>query len=416
MKTKISLIIAGLMGFIFIMFVWRADVSFVKADTNSSIYAKAQSAQNRFLATLKTIVNIDSGTGDKEGITKVENMVIQQLKSLKLDVKTSNATGESVGRNIIATMKGTGKKSILLLAHSDTVFKKGDVKEHPFTIENGKAKGLGVMDDKGGILLGIEAMRILQEINFKNFEKITFLINPDEETGSKGSRDLIKEIAKQHDFALVLEFGSPEDTVTLWRKGIGYYGFTVTGKSAHAGSNPEDGCNALMEASYQVIQLNNKLNNPQHTTVNFTVFKSGDRPNIIPDQAEVQADVRVLEMQEYERLKQDFERITQNKLLDCTKIKIKSEQGRPPFSPNSKTNELIKKAQGIYQEIKLKLHVKGSGAGTDGNYAASVGTATLDALGPVGDHAHNKDEYIKLDRISPRIYLLTRLLMDLGMS
>jgi glutamate carboxypeptidase len=74
----------------------------------------------------------------------------------------------------------------------------------------------------------------------------------------------------------------------------------------------------------------------------------------------------------------------------------------------------VKKAQAIYQTIGLKLGVEGSGGGTDGNYAAAVGTTTLDALGLVGGGAHTKEEYIEIDRIAPRIYLLTKLLMDLG--
>jgi glutamate carboxypeptidase len=134
------------------------------------------------------------------------------------------APNSNTGRSIIATVKGTGKGRILLLAHTDTVFKKGQVdKTHKFHIAGSKAYGLGIMDDKGSILLGVEALRILKELNFNNFETITFLINPDEETGSYGSRDLIQATARKHDVALVLEFGTPQDTVSLARKGIGSY-------------------------------------------------------------------------------------------------------------------------------------------------------------------------------------------------
>ena len=50
------------------------------------------------------------------------------------------------------------------------------------------------------------------------------------------------------------------------------------------------------------------------------------------------------------------------------------------------------------------------------DYAAAVGTTTLDALGLVGGGAHTEAEYIDIDRIAPRIYLLTKLIMDLGAS
>jgi glutamate carboxypeptidase len=384
------------------------------AISDSTVYERAKQSQTNFLEPLKTLVNIDSGTGDLQGLTKVENIVIDRLKSIGADVKTIDAK-PSAGRNIIATFKGTGKGKILLLAHTDTVFKKGAAISNPFRVANGRAYGLGIMDDKGSILLGIEALRILKDLNFKNFDTITFLINPDEEKGSLGSRELIKATAKKHDVALVLEFGSPQDKVTSWRKGIGYYGIEVKGRKAHAGAEPEKGCNALLEATHQTLQMS-KLGDPKkQTTVNFTVLNTGDNtPNTIPDFAKVQADVRVLEAQEYARLERDFTRFSQQKLLPCTQIKVIAEKGRPPFPANPQTDVLVKKAQAIYQTIGLKLGVEGSGGGTDGNYAAAVGTTTLDALGLVGGGAHTKEEYIEIDRIAPRIYLLTKLLMDLG--
>lgn len=403
----------GLLSFILTIMLLLGQIGSTVATRDSVLYDKAQKAQNQFLTMLETLVNIDSRTGDQKGIAQVEDFVIQQLKAVGAIVETTNAA-PSAGRNILATVQGTGKGKILLLAHTDTVFKAGTVAQRPFKIVQGKAYGPGVMDDKGGIILGLEALKVLKELNFQDFRTITFLINPDEETGSLGSRELIKATAKQHDVALVLEFGSPQDKVTSWRKGIGYYGFEVKGRTAHAGAEPEKGCNALLEAAHQALQLS-KLGNPkQQTTVNFTVFQAGDRPNQIPDFAKVQADVRVLEYPEYDRLNRDFNRLSRNKLLPCTTITAIAKKGRPPFPPNPKTDALVKQAQRIYQEIGLKLGVEGSGGGTDGNYTAAVGTTTLDALGPVGGGAHSSDEYIELDRITARIYLLSKLIMKLG--
>lgn len=416
MRVKMSAVVGVAICFVLTLLLILGQSKLVRATPESVIYARAQRSQPSFLTALEQLVNIDSGTGDLQGLTKVENLAIAWLKSVTTDIKTVTAK-PSAGRNIIATIKGTGKGKILLLAHTDTVFKQGTVTKYPFKIANGKASGPGVMDDKGSILLGIEALRILKEVNFNNFDTITFLINPDEEKGSLGSRELIKATAKKHDVALVLEFGSPQDKVTSWRKGIGYYGLEVTGRKAHAGAEPEQGCNALLEAAHQTLQLSKLDNLQKKTTVNFTVLHTGDNArNTIPDVAKVEADVRVLEAPEYDRLKNEFTRSSQNKLLACTQIKVIAEQGRPPFPANPNTDALVKKAQAIYQTIGLKLGVEGSGGGTDGNYAAAVGTTTLDALGLVGGGAHTEAEYIDIDRIAPRIYLLTKLIMDLGAS
>jgi glutamate carboxypeptidase len=442
MRLKFTVITVGVLCSISILLTSVGYENRALSVPNSTIYERAQQSQklqSNFLITLEKLVNIDSGTGDEEGLQLVENIIVDRLQSVGAEIKFANLaieppkpintnmpavnTKPSRGRSIIATVMGTGKGKILLLAHTDTVFKKGQVdRAHKFRIVGDKAYGLGIMDDKGSILLGVEALRILKEMNFKNFETITFLINPDEETGSYGSRELIKATARKHDVALVLEFGTPQDTVSLWRKGIGYYGFTVKGKTAHAGANPEQGCNALLEAAYQTQQLS-KLENPQKkTTVNFTRFQTGDNSrNTIPDYARVQADIRVLDMKEYDRLDREFDLIKQRQSLACKpEITVQKERGRPPFPENDKTNALIKKAQAIYKTIPISrfqtLGVAVSGGGTDGNYANFAGTSTLDALGLVGGGAHTLDEYIELDRIPARIYLLTKLIMDLGSS
>lgn len=379
-----------------------------------ALLLQANQLTQPFLDQVKELVNIDSGTGDAKGIAAVETIVQRHLRELGAKVEVIPAS-VGVGNNLVATWQGAGKGRILVLAHSDTVYKEGTAAQRPFRIEGNRAYGPGAMDDKGGIVLALQAIHLLQQNNFRDFGMLTLLINPDEERGSFGSRDLIKKVAKEHDYALTLEFGSPgEDKVTSWRKGIGYYKLEVKGKSAHAGAEPEKGCNAMLEAAHQVLQLN-KLGNPQkETTVNFTILQAGDRPNIIPDSARAQADVRVLYPEEYERLENDFKRLSQNKLLQCSEVKVIAERGRPPFPPNPQTNALVKKAQAIYKEIGLELGVEGSGGGTDGNYAAAVGTTTLDALGPVGGGAHTPEEYIVIDRLGQRIYLLARLIMDLG--
>ncbi len=385
------------------------------ADANALLQQANQLAQP-FLDQVKELVDIDSGTGDAKGIAAVEAILQRHLRELGAKVEAIPVS-VGVGNNLVATWQGTGKGRILLLAHSDTVYKEGTVAQRPFRIEANRAYGPGVLDDKGGIVLALQAIRLLQQNNFRDFAVLTLLVNPDEERGSFGSRDLIKKIAKEHDYALTLEFGSPDqDKVTSWRKGIGYYKVEVKGKSAHAGAEPEKGCNAMLEAAYQVLQLNDLGDPKKETTVNFTIFQAGDRPNIIPDSARVQADVRVLYPEEYERLENDFKRLSQSKRLRCSEVNIIAERGRPPFPPNPQTDALVKNAQGIYKEIGLDLGVEGSGGGTDGNYAASVGTTTLDALGPVGGGAHGPEEHISVDRLGPRIYLLARLIMNLGAS
>jgi glutamate carboxypeptidase len=201
-----------------------------------------------------------------------------------------------------------------------------------------------------------------------------------------------------------------------WRKGIGRLTMEVSGRNAHAGIEPEKGRNATVELAHQIVQLS-KLSDPvKMTTVNWTLLDKTKTPvNVIPDYAWAQADIRVMYVEEYDRILKDAERIAKNKLVPDTQVKFDLFRGRPPFSKNDKTDALVASMQNIYSgELGMKLNVEGSGGGSDANYAAIAGAIAVDGLGIVGGGDHTPDEFVELDSIVPRLYLLTRVLMDIG--
>jgi glutamate carboxypeptidase len=119
--------------------------------------------------------------------------------------------------------------------------------------------------------------------------------------------------------------------------------------------------------------------------------------------------------EEYDRIMSDAQKIAASTLIPDTKIKFDLFRGRPPFSKNDKTDALVASMQKIYaDELGMTLKVEGSGGGSDANYAAIVGAIAVDGLGIVGGNDHNPDEYIELNSVVPRLYLLTRTLMDIG--
>jgi glutamate carboxypeptidase len=253
-------------------------------------------------------------------------------------------------------------------------------------------------------------------MNFQDFERITFVINPDEERSSLESRDLIMQLAKEHKYTLCLEPGIPGDAVMNWRKGIGRLTMEVFGRNAHAGIEPEKGRNATVELAHQILQLSGLSDAKKMTTVNWTLLDKTKTPvNVIPDYAWAQADIRVLYPDEYERIMKDVDQVSKKQLVADTKVKFNLFRGRPPFAKNDKTDALVAHLQKIYaDELGLKLGVEGSGGGSDANYAAIVGSIAVDGLGLVGGGDHTPDEYIELSSIEPRLYLLTRIIMDIG--
>ncbi|WP_378956952.1 glutamate carboxypeptidase [Pelosinus sp. sgz500959] len=404
--------------FIFMLSVMllMANILAVCAAPNLELYDKTKSAQTEVLKNLEIVVNIESPTGYEKGLTEMGNFMVQQLQELGAKVETIPATGSAVGFNIVATLEGTGTGNTLMLAHIDTVHKVGSVAERPFRIENGKAYGPGVSDDKGGLILGLQALKLIKEMNYTNFGKIVYLINCDEEKGSFGSRDLIMEKAKDSNYAIGLEPGIPGDEIMSWRKGIGYYFVEVKGQSAHAGIEPEKGRNAVMELAHQVLQLSKLGDEKKMTSINFTIFQAGGVSNIIPDYAKAQADVRVLYPEEYSRLEKEMNEVAKNKLIPGTEVKIIATKGRPPFPKSPQSEAFAAKFADIYNELGLKLNIVGSGGGSDANYAASVGTTAVDGLGIVGGGDHTPQEYIDIESIPSRLYMLTKMLMDLGVQ
>lgn len=305
---------------------------------------------------------------------------------------------------------------MLLIAHMDTVFPRGAAQTRPFRIENGRAFGPGVSDDKGGIVAAITVLKILDDLKFKDYSRLTLLLNTNEETGSLGTRLLIERLAKEHDVSLNLESGRPGDGIVIWRKGSGTVKVEVRGKAAHAGGSPESGRNAAMELAHQILQLSKLANRERGTTLNFTVLKSGDRKNVIPDYAIAEGDIRALLVEEFDRVEREMAAMSQNKLIPDTVVTTSMVRSFPIMPQNAQTDALAALAQRVYGELGRKLRLEGSGGAADSSFAAGVFKPTLDGLGIIGGNAHTSDEYAEVESMMPRFYLLTRMVMELSAS
>ncbi len=383
------------------------------ATRDDALYAKAEQYQAPAIQLLERLVNIDSGTGHLEGLNQLADILTAELSSLGAQIELLNAT-PMAGKNIVATFKGSGKGKVLLIAHMDTVFQPGTAKVRPFRIEGQRAYGPGVCDDKGGIVVGLYVLRILHDLSFRDFATITFMLNCNEEVGSIGSRDLIESLARQHNVAFNLEAGRVGDKVIVWRKGSAVIEVIATGKSSHAGNAPELGRNAALEIAHQALQLS-KLEAPARlTTVNLTVVQSGDRENVIPNYAIAKADVRAATTDEFSRIERDLAELVKTKLIPDTHVAATLRRNFPPLPRNAATETLAAQAQRLYAELGRDLGMEGAGGAADSGFSAGVGTPSLDGLGLVGGGGHGPDEFADLTSMVPRLYLLSRLVMEGG--
>lgn len=382
---------------------------------DEGLYRAVEAGRAGALELLRTIVDIDSGSGDIKGGERVESVLTERLKAAGAEVRTAPAETAGVAPNVVAVFRGTGKAKVLIIAHIDMVFGPGTAGKRPFRIEGDRAYGPGVGDEKGGVVNAVTTLELLHAQRFKDYATITLLIDGSEELGSPGSTELIRTLARQSDVELNMEPGDPPDALTVWRKGAGDIVIEVRGRAAHAGMVPQDGRDAATELVHQLAGLLKLF--PQSgdgTTVNLTVLKAGDRTNIIPDFAQATLDVRFRNPAEFDGIVARVNSALAPPIVPDTTITVTSPGSTyPPLIENAQVDALGKRAQSIYAELDKTISLSGNGGASESAVAMSAGTPALDGLGFVGAGFHTDHEWIDLSSMTPRQYLFTRLLLEL---
>jgi glutamate carboxypeptidase len=384
------------------------------AAKDAALWTAAQAARDDQLALLARLVDIDSGTGDAAGGRKVAAMLAPSLLALGARVQAVPAEAPGLPENLVATLDGQGRGRILVIAHMDTVFGPGAAATRPFRTDGARAYGPGVSDEKGGVVEGLYALKLLHDRGFSDFRRITFLIESSEERGSPGTRALIGRLLADADVELNLEPGDPPDAVTVWRKGSTTFHILVKGRAAHAGVAPEQGRNAALELIHQVQVDDIFPKAGPGLTANLTLMSAGSRENIIPAEAKAAINVRVRDKADFDRVEFVYRANAAKPLVPDTTVTVERETAFPPLPGNASTEVLADRATAIYAGLGLPLARTGNGGASESALAADAGVPALDGLGPVGGGFHSEAEYLELRSVTPRLYLLAKLLIELG--
>jgi len=392
----------------------------------ANVHELAQQERAPLLDTLRDLVNIESGSKDAEGLARIAALIGERLTKLggkveiiqPTDVYRMDDTPEKPGAMVHAEFKGTGSRKIMLIAHMDTVYLRGMLKDQPFRIDGERAYGLAIADDKHGIAVILHAIAILQKLQFRDYGTLTVLINGDEEISSPGSRSTITRMAGEQDAVFSYEGGGENGRLLLATSGIGAAYLTVDGKASHAGGAPEKGVNALYELSHQILQLSDLSRREQGVSLNWTVAQAGTNRNVIPAQATAQADARALKMSDFATLEAALQQRVKTQRIADARVQLRFETRRPPLEATSASRLLAAHGAAIYDELGLPLKVidVATGGGTDAAFAAlKTKAAVIEGFGLSGFGAHSNDaEYVKLESIVPRLYLSARMIMDLS--
>ena len=375
--------------------------------TTHTFVERAEQLMEQYLADLRTIVNIDSGTYNKAGVDRVGAYLRDRFQDFGFS--THFASQSEYGDHLVATHMGSAPDGASILP----VFPDGEAKRRPFSTsqQNGMsiAKGPGVLDMKSGVLLGMYGVHMLIEAQLANYKSVTFILNSDEEIASPTSKPLIQELARQSDAAIVLEPGRQLNTVVSSRRSTGLYRVEVQGRAAHAGVEPQKGINAILELSYQIQGMQALQGAITGTSLSVTVARGGDRHNVIPDLAYCEMDVRASDMAGIRTIEEAMRKVASRSMLAGTKITLSGSMRCLPFERSERNASLVRMVKEAGQELGIEIQDVASGGASDANNTSPEGVPTIDGLGAGGGLAHNPDEYVELDYLPTRIALLSGL-------
>ena len=376
----------------------------------AAILSHLQGKRNEMLAFLTKAARMESPSELPDAQNAVFDLFAQSLADTGF--RCRRIRGRSSGGQLLAVPEHRDRKKPqqLILGHVDTVWPLGTLKTMPVESREGRLHGPGVYDMKAGLVQALFALKTLNELGLEPSVTPVFLMNSDEEIGSRDSVVQIERLARVVNRTFVMEPSlGPEGKLKTQRKGVGRFTITVLGRAAHAGLDPEKGISAVHELSH-VIQALFALNDTERgTSVNVGVVNGGMRPNVIAPECRAEIDVRVTSQFDADFIEKAIHELPST--IDGTELRIEGRIERPPLEATPGNRLLWDRALAAADRLGIFIKQAAAGGGSDGNWT-SLYCPTLDGLGAVGDGAHALHEHVLESKVSERSALLACLLME----
>ena len=365
---------------------------------------------NTILDGIRRWVEIETPTDAPEQVNKLADVVTDGYRGLPATVERISGK-DGCGDHLVARSSwGQDAPGILVLSHLDTVHPMGFIERLPFSVQGDAAFGPGIYDMKGGAYLAYHAFRQLCANGASSPLGVTQLFVSDEEIGSPTSRALIEAEGQKAKYVLVTEPARDGGKIVTGRKGVGRFEVFIKGRPAHAGTRPQDGRSAVRELANVIQTLEAMNDTARRITVTVGVVRGGTRPNVIPEEAYAQVDLRMPTIADADELVPKILNLTSRS--EGVTVKVVGGLNRPPYEKGNAVAALYEHAKGLAAEIGFALVDTFTGGGSDGNFTAPH-TATLDGLGVDGKGAHTHYEQLYISSIEPRARLLHRLYQTL---
>lgn len=361
-----------------------------------------------WLEDLRVLTGRDCGTHNKRGVDEMGSFVAQRCRAWGWEVQR-HAQSE-YGDCYVAVARGSGQGNILLMGHLDTVYPNGTAEARPWRELDGKLFAPGACDMKGGLLVGMHAMRALQLAAPDRFGALTFFFNSEEEYGSPVSRGIAADLARQADAALVYEPARMSGDIVSARKASADFTLTVRGLAAHAGVAPEKGINATVELAHRIIDLQALSGLAPGVTVTPSFVQGGTATNVVPDQALVRIDVRAADAGGMRAVEAALRAVAAKTTVAGSKCELTGGFSFPPMEKGPGVALMADLARQAAHDLGFTINDVATGGASDASLLSQF-TPTIDGMGPVGGNAHNAEtEYIVIASIAQRIQLSIKLI------
>jgi glutamate carboxypeptidase len=372
--------------------------------------------QDHMLGQVQSWAAVNSGSGNLSGLAQTARLLadafavlpgrIELIDPAPVDRVMADGAVETVthGQHLVLTVRPDAPTQLLFTGHMDTVFAADHSFQDQRWIEPGVLNGPGVADMKGGIAVMLAALQAAETSDAFANTGYQVLLNSDEEVGSPSSAPLIAKLAHGKLAALTYEPALPDGTLAGERGGSGNFSIIITGKSAHAGRNPQDGRNALLAAADLALRL--KALTRHGLTVNPAKIDGGSPNNVVPDHAVLRVNFRprtpqiVVEADaELRKLVTDIER------EHGVSAHIHGSFGRPPKPIDDGAAKLFDLVKRCGADLGLPIAWKSSGGVCDGNNIAACGVPVVDTMGVRGGNIHSSDEFLITESLAERARL-----------
>jgi glutamate carboxypeptidase len=366
------------------------------------------------LADIERIARIESPTSHAEGVNRVLDAVAASFEGTGATLERRKIDARSGDLLRVRCDPGRSEPGILVLSHVDTVHPLGTLSGPlPVRRDGDRVYGPGVYDMKGGLVMAVAAFRALARAGVPRPLPLTFLFNPDEEVGSVASRRHIEAEGERHRYVLVTEPKRAGGKIVTQRKGTGRFVIRTRGRPAHAGAAHEKGRSAIRAMARIILEVEGFTDYRRGITTNVGLVSGGTGVNVVPEHCTINADLRVRDLAAAAEMERRF------RALEAAdgevEVTVTGGIHRPPFVRGPHVEHLFARAAAVAERIGMPLVSDGlSGGGSDGNFTAAMGIATLDGLGVDGDGAHTHEEHLLVSSIEPGTRLMLGLMATLG--